>query len=568
MKERIVLIIKKALQTLGYADSGAFGVSDPPDDSLGDYASNAALIVSKQVGKNPMAIAAELALRLTDFEGKEIFSKVQAVAPGFINFTLAPVFLIKELKTVLRQKNKYARANLGAGQKILVEYFQPNIAKPLHLGHLRTAIIGDALFKILNFTGFKVKSDTHLGDWGTQFGLLLAAYKLWGKPDAIAKDPINELNKLYVRINAESEKNPALREKGKAEFLKLEKGDEENRKLWQKFADWSWPEFKAVYKFLQIRPADNNWGESFYEDKMPAVVEKLKKQGLLISSEGAQIVDLSRFKLGVAVIIKSDGATTYLLRDLATFIYRKSLGFKRQLYVVDTRQSHSLAQTFKILECLGEITSPQEAVHVDFGYLSLPEGAMSTRRGTVIGPMELLRRAQEEVLKIIQQKNPDLQDKENIAWQVARGAIKYFDLVHNRKSDIVFRWEEALSFEGNAGPYLQYTHARAKSILRKKDDVDIPREPRFLFPEEWLLIRMMAKYSEVISETALTLYPHYLAEYLFLLAGKFNNFYQKIPVLKEKDNTLRASRLMLTAAAAQILKNGLELLGIEALEEM
>ena len=205
---------------------------------------------------------------------------------------------------------------------------------------------------------------------------------------------------------------------------------------------------------------------------------------------------------------------------------------------------------------------------MDFGYLSLPEGAMSTRRSTVIGPMELLRRAQEEVLKIIQQKNPDLQDKENIAWQVARGAIKYFDLVHNRKSDIVFRWEEALSFEGNAGPYLQYTHARAKSILRKKDDVDIPREPRFLFPEEWLLIRMMAKYSEVISETALTLYPHYLAEYLFLLAGKFNNFYQKIPVLKEKDNTLRASRLMLTAAAAQILKNGLELLGIEALEEM
>ena len=358
-------------------------------------------------------------------------------AGGFINFKLSQNALLKNLTDIHQHKENYGSSNIGKGKKILVEYFQPNIAKPLHLGHLRTAIIGDCLFRLFKFTGFSPESDTHLGDWGTQFGLLVHAFKKYGDILVIEQDPINELNKLYIKINAEAENDASVREQGKAEFVKLEQGDKENRELWKKFKDYSWQEFEIIYRDLGVRKSDHDWPESFFEDKMPAVLLELKNKGLLKESQGAQVVDLEEYKLGTALLVKSDGGTTYLLRDLATLIYRKQQGFEKQYYVVDVRQSHTLKQTFKIIELLGYI-NPGEAVHVSYGFLTLPQGAMSTRKGTTVGAKEFIEDVQHRALEIIEEKNRDLKNKEAVAKQVASGAIKYFDLSHNIKSDIVF----------------------------------------------------------------------------------------------------------------------------------
>lgn len=555
-------------QALGKdAKSVSFSIMQPPDSSLGDYASNVVLARAKMLKQDPAQLAAEIIPKIKRLDTKRRFSRVEFVR-GFLNFFLEKKYLEENLQAVLKESDKYGRQKSAGKGKILIDYFQPNIAKPLHLGHLRTAVIGDAIFKILTTAGRTVESDTHLGDWGTQFGLLITAYKLWGDDKLIEKNPIAELNKLYVRINQELQQNPRLREQGKAEFVKLERHDKENRKLWKRFYDWSWKEFEQVYTLLKIRRADHNWGESFYEGKMAAVVKQLKTKKLLQASQGAQVVDLAAHNLGVAVIIKSDGGTTYLLRDLAAYIYRKRQGFGRQLYVVDVRQKHTLAQTFKILELLGYITAKEQARHIDYGYLSLPEGAFSTRTGNIIGPVELLNKTHEKILQIISEKNPNLTDKETVAWQVAVGAIKYFDLSHNLKSDIVFRWEEVLDFEGNTGPYLQYTHARIKSILRKAGKISPSKRLRFQRPEEWRLLRQMAFYPEAVGEAAKNYFPHYIANYLYKLASDFNLFYQRVQVLPEADKQLRNSRLLLISGVAQVLKNGLDLLGVEAPEEM
>jgi arginyl-tRNA synthetase len=422
--------------------------------------------------------------------------------------------------------------------------------------------------------GFKAESDTHLGDWGTQFGLVLLAYKKYGDIKVIEKNPIEELNKLYVQINSEIESNPELREEGKQEFVKLEQGDKENRELWKKFKDWSWQEYEVVYKDLEIRKSDHDWPESFFEDKMSAVIAELKSKGLLKESQGAQIVDLEAYGLGIALLVKSDGGTTYLLRDLATYIFRKSQGFEQQFYVVDVRQSHTLKQTFKIVELLGYIKHPEEAVHISYGFLTLPEGAMSTRKGTVVGAKEFIENVQKEALKIIEEKNPKLREKELVANKVAAGAIKYFDLSHNLKSDIVFDPKKAISFEGNTGPYLMYTHARIHGILRKseirnpKSEINFKSEILNLKSEELSVLRKLLKFPEVVTQVSEDYLPNLLCNYLFELSQTFNAFYQEVPVLQEENDDLRSFRLQLVTATAQVIKNGLYLLGIEAPEEM
>jgi arginyl-tRNA synthetase len=542
---------------------------------FGDFSTNAAMVLAKKLKANPKEIAEKLVEVLKRYDTKKVFSEIVPVG-GFVNFRLSESFLLANLEKILSEKELYGASLLGQGKKILVEYFQPNVAKPLHLGHLRTAIIGDSLFRILKSQGFMAESDTHLGDWGTQFGLLILAFKKYGDITLVEKDPISELNKLYVRINTEIEAAPALREEGKSEFVKLEQGDEENRKLWTKFRDWSWKEYGVVYEDLSIRKADHDWPESFFEDKMPEVVKELKAKGLLVESQGAQIVDLEQYGLGIAVVVKSDGGTTYLLRDLATYIFRKKEGFEKQLYVVDVRQSHTLAQTFKILELAGHITSPEEAVHVAYGFLTLPEGAMSTRKGTVVGATEFIKNVQTEALRIIEEKNPDLSEKEIVAKKVAAAALKYFDLSHNLKSDIVFDPKTAISFEGNTGPYLQYTHARIHGILRKVSD-DLKPSDRNKIPasagitfkaEDFLVLRKLSKFPEVVEQVARELLPNLLCNYLFELSQNFNTFYEKAPILSETDENLKAFRLQLISATAQVLNNGLFLLGIDAPEEM
>ena len=544
-----------------------------PEPQFGDYSTNTALILAKKLKVNPKDVANKIIEQIKKEDKKQYFSAIEEKG-GFINFTFSEEFLLKNLSKIIEQRELFGSSLLGGGKKILVEYFQPNVAKPLHLGHLRTAIIGDSLFRIFLSQGFKAESDTHLGDWGTQFGLVLLAYKKYGDIKVIEKNPIEELNKLYVQINSEIESNPELREEGKQEFVKLEQGDKENRELWKKFKDWSWQEYEVVYKDLEIRKSDHDWPESFFEDKMSAVIAELKSKGLLKESQGAQIVDLEAYGLGIALLVKSDGGTTYLLRDLATYIFRKSQGFEQQFYVVDVRQSHTLKQTFKIVELLGYIKHPEEAVHISYGFLTLPEGAMSTSKGTVVGAKEFIENVQKEALKIIEEKNPKLREKELVANKVAAGAIKYFDLSHNLKSDIVFDPKKAISFEGNTGPYLMYTHARIHGILRKseirnpKSEINFKSEILNLKSEELSVLRKLLKFPEVVTQVSEDYLPNLLCNYLFELSQTFNAFYQEVPVLQEENDDLRSFRLQLVTATAQVIKNGLYLLGIEAPEEM
>jgi arginyl-tRNA synthetase len=561
-------LIKQSIAELGLT-APKFEVFRP-DFNFGDFSTNVALVLAKTAKQNPMQLAEQIIEKLKSFDTQHNF--IITPKGGFINFALTLKPLMENLQSVLDRQATFGQNNVGQGKKVLVEYFQPNIAKPLHLGHIENAIVGDSLFKFFQFCGFQTESDTHLGDWGTQFGLLLLAFKKYGDINIIETNPITELNKLYVKINAEAEVDTNIRELGKAEFVKLEQGDEENRALWKKFKAYSWQEFEFVYSDLGIRRADHDWPESFFEDKMPQVLEKLKQAGLLVESQGAQIVNLEAHNLGIALLVKSDGGTTYLLRDLATLIFRKQQGFTKQYYVVDVRQSHTLKQTFKIIELLGDI-APAEAVHVAYGFLTLPEGAMSTRKGTIVNANEFVAGVKAEAQTIIQAKNPNLPQQDQVAKQVAVGAIKYFILSHNIKSDIVFDPKTAITFEGNTGPYLQYTHARIHGVLRKGSTqsitvLDPAYLPKILSEYELTVLRKLEQFPEIVERSAGELLPNLTANYLFELAQMLNSFYQNVSILQEPDVPLKTFRLSLISATAQVLKNGLNLLGIEAPEEM
>lgn len=574
--------LEEARAVLG---SGVFDVSTPKS-GFGDYASNAAMVLFKKFNtapsENPFKFAELLALKISELDKTDTFEKVEAVS-GFINFTLSKRELIKNLQNILEAKQNYGQSQIGEGRKIIVEYFQNNIAKPPHVGHLRSAVIGDSLVRILKFVGYETLTDTHIGDWGVQFGILLYAYKQFiangGSKEQIEKDPVIELNKLYVDMSAQIDAKPELRDLGKAEFQKLESGDEENRKLWEWFVKVSLVDFEHYREILKIQPFDQNFGESFYEDKMPAVLADFESKGLVkIGETGEKYVDLEEDALGRCILVKSDGATTYHLRDFATYIYRKNTqDFFRNLYIVDVRQSHHFRQLFRVLELAG-FPAETDSVHIEFGFMSLPEGAISTRKGTTVSLDNLISEAEKQALTIIQEKNPELANKEKVAKQVALAAIKYFDLSHNRATEIVFTWEKALSFEGNTGPYLQYTHARINGILRKGNlqqggkvfvAIESSLVDNAVFSEsEISVMKKLFKFSESIEQVVGDYTPNLLCNYLFELAQSFNVFYEQMPVLKEDNESAKSFRLNLIEATAQVLKNGLNLLGIEAPEEM
>jgi len=549
-----------------------------PEPRFGDYASNAALVLGKQLKKNPAEVASAIISELKKLDEKGVFESIEP-AGGFINFKLSQNYLLKNLQNILEQGDLFGCSIIGEGKTVVVEYFQNNVAKPPHVGHLRSAVIGDCLLRVLKSQGYKAVSDTHIGDWGTQFGVLLYAYKTLGDKKVIEKDPINELNKLYVEMSAKIEADESLKEKGKEEFAKLEKGDTENRELWQWFVRVSLEDFEKYRDLLDVLPFDHNLGESFYEDKMPAIIAELKSAGLLVDSEGAQIVNLEDAKKGIAVLVKSDGATTYLLRDLATVKYRvEQMRLYQALYVVDNRQSHHFEQVFEISKRAGWLKDEATICkHIDFGFMTLPEGAISTRKGTTISLQNLLDEAGKRALAIINEKNPELENKEAVAKLVGLAAIKYFDLSHNRKSEIMFTWDKALSFEGNTGPYLQYTHARIQGILRKAGAVVSPfmgsqsktaDKSANYKAQELSVMRKLVQFPEVVEQVAKDYLPNALCNYLFELSQTFNSFYQEVPVTQETDDSLRSFRLKLITATAQAIRNGLYLLGIEAPEEM
>jgi len=590
------------LKMSSYLD--AIDITVPPNPEFGDYSSNAALVLAKKVKQSPKELAAKIVAEIekNDTEGKLEEVNEQG---GFINFKLSQKFLLDNLSAIIDQRGLYGCSLAGEGKTVVVEYFQNNVAKPPHVGHLRSAVIGDCLLRILKSQGYKTISDTHIGDWGVQFGILLYAFKTL-KPDmeVLGKDPINELNKLYVEMSAKIEAEPGLRDSAKAEFKKLEDGDEQNRKLWQLFVDESLKDFERYRILLGVLPFDYNLGESFYEKHMPEVLAEFKQKNLVTKGETGELyVDLEQFGLGRCILIKSDGATTYHLRDFATYIYRKKqFDFYKNIYEVDNRQAHHFKQLFKSLDLAG-YPALTDSVHVEHGYMSLPEGAISTRKGTTISLQNLIDEAEKRALKIIDEKNPGLENKQAVAKEVALAAIKYFDLSHNRKTEITFTWDNALSFEGNTGPYLQYTHARIHGILRKALSPTTPsasgvhpslaggEAPR-LFPDvtrssppfqggvpsaaggggwskqEISVMRKLIQFPEVLPQVLVEYLPNLLCNYLFELSQTFNAFYQEIPVMQEKDEQLKSFRLQLITATAQVIKNGLYLLGIEAPEEM
>jgi arginyl-tRNA synthetase len=481
-----------------------------PEPQFGDYATNAALVLAKQLKLNPSEIASQVAAEFKKLDGQNMFAEVYE-AKGFLNFRLSQQALLDNLILALKQGDDFGKSNIGAGKNMIVEYFQNNVAKPPHVGHLRSAVIGDSLLRTLRFLGFHAMSDTHIGDWGTQFGILILGYKTFGDKKVVESNPIEELNKIYVEMNQKIEQEPELLEKAKAEFVKLEQGNAENRKLWQWFVMESVVDFERYRELLGVTGFDHNLGESFYEDKMPAVIEALKAKNLLVTGEtGEQYVDLEQYGLGRCIIVKSDGGTMYVTRDLATYIFRKGqFDFWKNIYVVDNRQSHHFKQLFKVLELLG-YEPARDSIHVDFGFMSLPEGAISTRKGNTISLQNLIDEAQKRAINIIKEKNPDLENKEAVAKLVALAAIKYFDLSHNRKTEIMFTWDKALSFEGNTGPYLQYTHARIHGILRKVESgkgkgksFDVLHTSNFtLNPNELSVLRKLHQFPEVLEQVA------------------------------------------------------------------
>lgn len=570
--------MEKALNALYPEEELEVKIDYPRDKSHGDYSCNAAMILAKKIGMNPREVAEKIKNELGKVSGVE---KVEIAGPGFLNFFLSNTSLGNEVNKIIGKKSDYGLSDAGRGKTVIVEYSSPNIAKPLAAHHLPTTVIGQVIKNLYEAVGFNAISMNHIGDWGTQFGKLISAYKKWGDKNEIESKGIQGLLDLYVTFHNEVKKEKEgkdegyeseLEASGRAEFKKLEDGDIENRKIWNWFIDITMKEVIPVYNRLGVR-FDEVIGESFYEDKMGAVLRKGTEEEIFTEGErGALVVEFEEEHMPTCVVQKSDGATLYLTRDLATVNYRVERWHPEKIvYVVDVAQSLHFKQVFDVSTRLG-YTKDTELVHVDFGRMSLPDGKMSTREGNVIFMSEVLNEAVERAEKVLMEKSPDLSRDEvkKIAEKVGIGAVKYNILSQNRNTNITFVWNKMLSFEGNSAPYLQYTTARAHSILAKKDDPVKLQEGLHNEPEnsdEIELKRMLPKFGEVIRDAAINYKPNVLCNYLFELAKQFNAFYNNSRVLGMGAQT-QERRIELVRAALQVLENGMKILSIEPLERM
>ncbi len=533
----------------------------PPQEALGDYAFPC-FPLSKTLKKSPMQIAAGLAQRLK----KPAFVERIEAAGAYVNFFLNHEHLAKAvLLAVAKQKKKYGAANIGQRKTLVIDFSSPNIAKPFGIGHLRSTVIGNSLGRIFSFLGYRVIGVNHLGDWGTQFGKLMVAYKRWGDERALEQEPINHLLQLYVRFHKEAEQQKALEDEAREWFKKLEDGDKEALALWESFRELSLREFSRIYHLLGVE-FDYMHGESHYNAFLDEVIALAEKKHITELSDGALVVPLE----GVPrlVLRKKDGATTYATRDIAAALHRlKEYKPARIIYVVGSEQRLHFRQLFATLKLLGE---PEEKlVHVDFGLIRFPEGRMSTRRGNVIFLEEVLEKAIALVREAIEAKNPGLEGKDAVARDVGIGAIIFGDLVNDRMRDITFDWKRILDLEGDSGPYVQYTHARACSILRKAAKGITPKARIALLrqPEETRLAKLLAQFPPAVQLSAQSCKPHHIAQHLLKLSQAFNAFYHQHPVIQEDEELLNA-RLLLVDCTRQVLANGLALLGIRAPEEM
>lgn len=535
----------------------------PPQADMGDY-SFPCFSLAKSLRKNPAIIASDLAQSL-DIKEFEKIENLNAYLNFFIDKSLYQNTVLNE---ILEEKEDYGKTDEGKGKTIVIDFSSVNIAKPFHIGHIRSTVQGDAIRNIYEFLGYRVIATNYLGDYGTQFGTMIAAYKLWADEDAINKDPINELLKLYVRYNTEASENPEMMDAARKEFKNLEDGDPEARRLWQWFKDISLREFERVYSLLDICFSDYN-GESYNSQFIPETLELLKEKNLLQESDGAQIVDLSPYDLTPAIIVKSNGSSSYITRDIGTAINRKrEYDFTKNIYVVATQQNLHYQQLFKILELMG-YDWYDDNKHVAFGMVSLKDQTLSTRRGQVVFLEDVLNKAIEKVKTIMENREADIEDIDETAKIVGIGAIKFQELYNNRIKDYVFDWDEVLNFDGETGPYVQYTYARAKSVLRKAGKEEFgPMEFKNLnSKEELALIKNLAEFKNVVSKSCEKYEPSMLTRHITEIAKAFNKFYNSSQIMVE-DEEIKNERLALTFASASVIKTALGLLGIKTVEKM
>ncbi len=551
-------------------DSVYMNVEVPTDNKMGDYAFPC-FKLAKIFKKAPQAIAGELKDSINCGDEIDRIKNVNA----YLNFYLRRELLVGEVVNgAIEENEKFGSSDIGENRKVIVEFSAPNIAKPFHIGHIRSTVIGNSINNIYSFVGYDTVRINHLGDYGTQFGKMIVAYRKWGNREDVEKEPIKTLLTYYTKFHEESESDPSLENDAREAFMKLEQGSEDETKLWQWFRDESLKEFNRVYTMLGIE-FDSYAGESFYSDKMQRCLDELKEKNLLQESEGAQIVDLEEFGLGKALITKKDGSTLYITRDIAAAIYRKEhYDFYKNLYIVASQQNLHFQQWIKIIELMGYPWA-HDCVHIPFGLVSLEEGTMSTRSGRVVFLEDVLKKAVEQTKQIIEEKNVTTDDVEEIADAVGIGAVIFNELSNNRIKDYVFSWGKILSFDGETGPYVQYSHARAASVLRKAPEEsakvangEIKIDAKYLTSDRaYELSKLIYKLPQVIIEAADKYEPSVVTRHIIDIAQTFNRFYQDEYILVDGLDE-RAAKLGLVIAAKTAIRNGLGLLGIKAPEKM
>ncbi len=541
----------------------------PPNGAFGDYAVPC-FQFAKLERRNPADIARDLARKIEGFDKKNSLIEGAEARGPYLNLFLNRTTVIGDIIKDITKSTFKSLQSYGEGKTVVIDFSSPNIAKPFGIGHLRSTVIGNALKRIHIFLGYRVIGINHLGDWGTQFGKLITAYKKWGNEKGLEDNPIRFLYDLYVRFHREAERIPALEDDAREWFRKLEKGDEESRRLWKRFADLSLEDFQRIYKRLGVS-FEQYTGESFYGPMLESTVEKIIESGITAISEDALIVPLE--DVPPALLRKKDGSTLYITRDIAAALYRyETFHFDLALYVVGTPQQLHFRQVFRVLEKMG-MPWYSKCHHVPFGQIRFKEGAMSTRKGNIIFLEDVMDRAASLAETIIEEKNPDIQDKKTVAEAVGVGAIIFNDLKNYRLKDITFNWDEVLNFNGETGVYLQYTHARISSLLKKYSERygDITYREGLVYTDDdstiYSVVLLVNEFDQVIQRAAWEFEPSVIARYLLELASRFNAFYATHRVITE-DQTLSLSRVLVVFSVKKVLKKGLELLGIEAIEQM
>lgn len=535
----------------------------PADSQKGDYAFPC-FNLAKVMKKSPVIIAEELVDKIVK---PECILQINNES-GFLNFFIDKKIFAEDVITNITKIDNYGSSKEGEGKNVTFDFASLNIAKPFHIGHLKNAVTGDSLYRIYKYLGYNSIGINHLGDWGTQFGKLIVAFKKWGNKEEVEKKGIMELVKLYIKFHDEAEKDKSLEDEGRAWFTKIENGDKEAVEIWDWFKDISLEYFNIIANELDIN-MDYLTGESFYSDKIPAVVKELEEKGLLIDSNGAKVVDLEDYNMPPCLVLKSDGSTLYATRDLATVFYRKNtFNFYKSIYITGAEQNLHFKQFFKVIKKMGYEWA-DDMIHIGHGMVKLEDGNLSTRKGRIVTLEDVMKEATDKTLEIIKEKSPDLENKEEVAKQVGIGAIKFNNLYNNSNKDVIFSWDKTLSFDGETGPYVQYTYARACSLLRKGGEVDYTKVDYSVLADDttYDLLKSLFSFPEKVKKAAYKYEPSYISRAVIEIAQKFNKFYNEYSIVVD-DETIKNSRLAVTEVTKKVIKTGLSLIGLEAPEKM